>query len=206
MHYQLAIVCLVFILSLVSLGANSLDIKYQSGFKPFDMLDNYELMSKLNKFKHSPNDVIDFESIKAQEKFSRALMDTDRDFVLNWFLNYESNSKNIFNVSTACNQQLTNLADNLMSLVSNFSNPAVLFSPDSWSLRVIDSFGKLPSGILNGGLFAIGDFDECLSASNAKYESKYCLFSNTYALTTLNQFNFVNNLDILNRNCDILNP
>lgn len=40
----------------------------------------------------------------------------------------------------------------------------------------MDSWGKLPSGIFQGNLMEQGDFDQCLSISEAnKFEPQYCL-------------------------------
>lgn len=42
---------------------------------------------------------------------------------------------------------------------------------------VVDSWGKIPSGFLEGNLFELGSFTECLNIKrdNKPYESKYCL-------------------------------
>ncbi|XP_016949370.1 nose resistant to fluoxetine protein 6 [Drosophila biarmipes] len=49
-----------------------------------------------------------------------------------------------------------------------------------WALKMIDSWGSLPSGILYGNLVDLGNFDECLGidhsvASNHSVQGKYCL-------------------------------
>lgn len=45
-------------------------------------------------------------------------------------------------------------------------------------ILVIDATAKLPSGILNGHHFVMGDFDECLNInedkSNSSIQGKYC--------------------------------
>lgn len=42
---------------------------------------------------------------------------------------------------------------------------------------MIDSWGKIPSGILEGNIHALGSFSECLDLerNEQKYESQYCL-------------------------------
>lgn len=55
---------------------------------------------------------------------------------------------------------------------------------DSWALKVIDAWGKpLPSGILKGNLYWVGDYDECLnrmylpankSFVPQPFETQYC--------------------------------
>jgi Nose resistant-to-fluoxetine protein, N-terminal domain len=44
---------------------------------------------------------------------------------------------------------------------------------------VIDANAKLPSGVLNGNLNQLGDFDQCLNviSSNKKFKGQYCLAS-----------------------------
>ncbi|XP_039496877.1 nose resistant to fluoxetine protein 6-like isoform X2 [Drosophila santomea] len=49
-----------------------------------------------------------------------------------------------------------------------------------WALRMIDSWGTLPSGILYGNLVDLGNFDECLGIDHAEtsthsVQGKYCL-------------------------------
>lgn len=46
---------------------------------------------------------------------------------------------------------------------------------------MVDSWGKMPSGILQGNIFSVGAFSECLNIQrdNEKYESQYCLASLT---------------------------
>lgn len=48
---------------------------------------------------------------------------------------------------------------------------------EKYLFLVIDANAKLPSGILNGNLNQLGDFDECLSvvARNNDFHGKYCL-------------------------------
>ncbi|KAH8421520.1 hypothetical protein KR009_010927, partial [Drosophila setifemur] len=48
-----------------------------------------------------------------------------------------------------------------------------------WALKMIDSWGSLPSGILNGNLIDMGNFDECLGIDHAvstshSVQGKYC--------------------------------
>ncbi|XP_020810588.1 nose resistant to fluoxetine protein 6-like [Drosophila serrata] len=54
-----------------------------------------------------------------------------------------------------------------------------LSSRQRWALKMIDSWGSVPSGVLIGNAFNLGNFDECLSisqtiSSNQKINGKYC--------------------------------
>ena len=42
---------------------------------------------------------------------------------------------------------------------------------------VVDSWGKIPSALLDGNLYELGGFEECLNIqwNDGLYESKYCL-------------------------------
>lgn len=46
---------------------------------------------------------------------------------------------------------------------------------------VVDAWGKLPSGVLNGDLYDLGDYDECLSISHninsasGTFDGQFCL-------------------------------
>ncbi|KAH8278497.1 hypothetical protein KR018_004097 [Drosophila ironensis] len=50
---------------------------------------------------------------------------------------------------------------------------------DLWALRMIDSWGKYPSGILTGNLYDLGNFDECLNIKTDLTRGKYCFLSIT---------------------------
>ncbi|KAH8241176.1 hypothetical protein KR032_001435 [Drosophila birchii] len=54
-----------------------------------------------------------------------------------------------------------------------------LSSRQRWALKMIDSWGSIPSGVLIGNTFDLGNFDECLSvsqpiSSRQKINGKYC--------------------------------
>lgn len=68
------------------------------------------------------------------------------------------------NVSVECQTQLDQLVDGLRKR-------------SNWSFRVVDAFGKPPSGILNGNLDWYGEFSECrnISALNSTWTGKYAL-------------------------------
>ena len=72
------------------------------------------------------------------------------------------------------------------SLTSNVSEECVaqlkvlgnaLSNKDEWALMFIDSFGKVPSGILNGNLGWFGEIGECRNVSDAKsnFTGKYTI-------------------------------
>lgn len=46
-----------------------------------------------------------------------------------------------------------------------------------WSFRALDSFGKIPSGIMDGNLAWLGEFSECrnISANEGNWTGKYAL-------------------------------
>lgn len=49
---------------------------------------------------------------------------------------------------------------------------------------VLDSWGKLPSGILNGNGFEFGSFSQCfdIDKNGEQYKTKYCLAQTTFHL------------------------
>lgn len=49
---------------------------------------------------------------------------------------------------------------------------------------MIDSWGKIPSGILEGNVHELGSFTECLNLKRdgLKYESQYCMATITAKL------------------------
>ncbi|XP_032311125.1 nose resistant to fluoxetine protein 6-like [Drosophila ananassae] len=57
-----------------------------------------------------------------------------------------------------------------------------------WAFKMFDSWGKIPSGILRGNLYELGNFDECLNTKNilpAPFKNitgKYCFLSVTPSL------------------------
>ncbi|XP_055682910.1 nose resistant to fluoxetine protein 6-like [Lutzomyia longipalpis] len=50
---------------------------------------------------------------------------------------------------------------------------------DMWAIRMLDSSAKLPSGLLNGNVNQLGDFDQCLDVLDVaeKIRGQYCLAS-----------------------------
>ncbi|XP_055304070.1 nose resistant to fluoxetine protein 6-like isoform X2 [Sitodiplosis mosellana] len=46
-----------------------------------------------------------------------------------------------------------------------------------WAMKIVDSWGKIPSGILNGNFYEFGAFSECLNIDRYgdPYKTKYCL-------------------------------
>lgn len=56
-----------------------------------------------------------------------------------------------------------------------------------FELIVVDSWGKIPSGVLQGNLYGLGSFSECLNIqrNNEKYQSQYCLATITTNLKEL---------------------
>ncbi|XP_016989158.2 nose resistant to fluoxetine protein 6-like [Drosophila rhopaloa] len=51
-----------------------------------------------------------------------------------------------------------------------------------WALKMIDSWGSIPSGLLNGNMYDLGNFDECLNirkevSQSRAIQGKYCFLS-----------------------------
>lgn len=52
-------------------------------------------------------------------------------------------------------------------------------------ITVFDAETKIPSGILEGDFFDLGNFNECLGVNNGEIIGKYCL--GQYSLPNINQ-------------------
>ncbi|XP_016995340.2 nose resistant to fluoxetine protein 6 [Drosophila takahashii] len=78
------------------------------------------------------------------------------------------------NIRLTSVEDLKCLAD-LQTVASDVSTAKI------WALKMIDSWGSLPSGILSGNLIDLGNFDECLGIdhpvanSSRRVQGKYCL-------------------------------
>ncbi|XP_059480961.1 nose resistant to fluoxetine protein 6-like [Neocloeon triangulifer] len=46
-----------------------------------------------------------------------------------------------------------------------------------WAVQMLDASANTPSGILEGNIYNLGDFDECLSVDNGQIQGQYCLAS-----------------------------
>ena len=70
------------------------------------------------------------------------------------------------NITAACLDQLQQLSSGLGSR-------------SNWAYRVLDAFGKPPSGILSGNLDWYGEFTECrnVSALNGSWTGRYALIT-----------------------------
>ncbi|KAF4517143.1 hypothetical protein B566_EDAN006442 [Ephemera danica] len=44
-----------------------------------------------------------------------------------------------------------------------------------WALKMFDASAKIPSGLLNGNVNQLGDFDQCLSINHGDISGQYCL-------------------------------
>lgn len=75
-------------------------------------------------------------------------------------------NENVLNVSTDCQTQLE-------QLLFGFQHKM------EWSLRVLDSFGKIPSGLFNGNMAWLGEYSECRNVSDnqGNWTGKYALLS-----------------------------
>ncbi|GAB0089047.1 uncharacterized protein DMENIID0001_035260 [Sergentomyia squamirostris] len=67
-------------------------------------------------------------------------------------------------VSSKCRQQ----TNRYFAALANF---------DLWAVRMLDSSAKLPSGLLNGNVNQLGDFDQCLDVLDRaeQIQGQYCL-------------------------------
>ncbi|XP_060603088.1 nose resistant to fluoxetine protein 6-like [Ruditapes philippinarum] len=57
------------------------------------------------------------------------------------------------NISEVCLQNL------------NATIRAAIITRETWALRFLDATGKIPSGILNGNIFWMGEYDECVNST-----------------------------------------
>ena len=67
------------------------------------------------------------------------------------------------NVSSECSAQISHFVQGLVK-------------KETWAIRILDAFGKPPSGILEGNFVWIGDYRECINVTNSQYNwtSKFC--------------------------------
>lgn len=75
-------------------------------------------------------------------------------------------NENFLNISMGCSDQLEQLLDGLKNKME-------------WSFSVLDSFGKIPSGLINGNIAWLGEFSECrnISANEGNWTGKYGILS-----------------------------
>ncbi|XP_066998899.2 nose resistant to fluoxetine protein 6 [Anabrus simplex] len=63
----------------------------------------------------------------------------------------------------------------------------------SWAVKMFDSAGKVPSGVLSGSTYSLGNFDECVNVvapvAGGHFQGKYCLAR--ILLTGMRQLNSV---------------
>ncbi|XP_031330808.1 nose resistant to fluoxetine protein 6-like [Photinus pyralis] len=60
-----------------------------------------------------------------------------------------------------------------------------LRSREEWALKVYDSTGKLPAGVLDGNLAELGSFDECLYVTKLNEEPEGSSFTGQYCLGSI---------------------
>ncbi|XP_055304016.1 uncharacterized protein LOC129569308 [Sitodiplosis mosellana] len=48
---------------------------------------------------------------------------------------------------------------------------------EEWAMKILDSWGKIPSGILSGNFYEFGDFSQCLNIkrNGTLYKTQYCM-------------------------------
>ena len=107
------------------------------------------------------------ENSANDETFSANLLDIHQLFLsLSSSHSSTLQSLQISNVSESCSTQLSHLFK-------------ALYAKEFWSFKVIDSFGKPPSGILQGSLNWVGEYVECknISVESINWQSKHCVIS-----------------------------
>nr|XP_042904057.1 uncharacterized protein LOC107438388 [Parasteatoda tepidariorum] len=137
----------------------------------------------------APDNIIKFDDVRqrirdktinanqAQKKEERFLIGTDFQDYLK-LIDYQTIisllMNNIFAASpnSSCDRDLKYVKENI-----NFKD-----IQNSWALKILDAFGKPETGILEGNLKFLGDFDECKSVYAPKkknsdagnFHGKYC--------------------------------
>ncbi|KAH8356381.1 hypothetical protein KR084_009550 [Drosophila pseudotakahashii] len=92
------------------------------------------------------------------------------------------------NVTLEGNSRMAN-KDDILCLKELEALMKGLSSSDNWALKMMDSWGKIPPGLLAGNTWDLGNFDECLSINQVigsqKIRGKYCfLIANKTRIAT----------------------
>ncbi|XP_071034394.1 nose resistant to fluoxetine protein 6-like [Parasteatoda tepidariorum] len=91
------------------------------------------------------------------------------DEVGKYVIHSATNSLDKYNISMNCVKDMVEFVKGI-------------FEAEPWAMQMLDSYGKLPSGVSRGTVGALGDYDACLhvSAQNQnkiQFHGKYCLLS-----------------------------
>lgn len=112
-----------------------------------------------------------------KEKISRLESFNLHQFLVKFVINHLRTNEEL-KLSRQCFSQLSNLRNDLI----NSYRGSILEYPNYWSQRVLDSFGRSPSGLLkmDGDFFWSGDFHECIRTQNEQFNGKYCILKTGY--------------------------
>ncbi|CAF0932692.1 unnamed protein product [Brachionus calyciflorus] len=99
-----------------------------------------------------------------------------QDFEVDYsnFNEYLNEIKNFQNPSNAP-LPLPNVSSDCLTQLSAFA--LALTSKQQWAIKLIDAFGKPPSGLLQGSLFWAGEYGECVNITEKTFNGKYCTLS-----------------------------
>ncbi|XP_067127087.1 nose resistant to fluoxetine protein 6-like [Centruroides vittatus] len=123
-------------------------MKYERIFSFFLLLTIFSCYAKCNNT--NPEDGDDFEQTSRMLETAEMRIKTALKSVLKQSLPYLMRIFEEVNVSAPCVKSSTLFLKDLMKL-------------KEWPLRMIDSFGKLPAGMLGMTQWLAGDYDQCLS-------------------------------------------
>lgn len=122
--------------------------------------------------------------IVTAECFNRSFIDLKGDFLRDEFLSGSSRIPSLPNLNL-CNRQLLYISKNWKKLnvfPCKFSNALkkLIFNVKLFS-TVIDSWAKIPPGLMTGNIWAFGNYDQCLAVNTklplptlGTLEGKYC--------------------------------
>lgn len=82
------------------------------------------------------------------------------------------------NLSPTCYQHVRRFTDNVsqfLELPSDNPMNGTYAHVENWALQMLDSWGRLPHGVLSGHVNALGDYDQCLKTITGGFQGKYCL-------------------------------
>ncbi|XP_067131901.1 uncharacterized protein [Centruroides vittatus] len=123
-------------------------MKYERFFGFFLLFTLFSCYAKCNNT--NPEDGDDFEQTSRMLETAEMRIKTALKSVLKQSLPYLMRIFEEVNVSSPCVKSSTLFLKDLMKL-------------KQWPLRMIDSFGKLPAGMLGMTTWLAGDYDQCLS-------------------------------------------
>ncbi|XP_017046357.1 nose resistant to fluoxetine protein 6 [Drosophila ficusphila] len=82
--------------------------------------------------------------------------------------------KNVSLDELSLSDSLLPTADDLQCLSDMAQFMLAFTSGQYWALKMIDSWGTIPSGIFTGNVYDLGNFDECINIKKDTIRGKYC--------------------------------